>query len=58
MNEPWITIVSLLLVSLGVLAALNLFRIFTADWRQGRREQRARPFRQHHWPRAPRPPEA
>lgn len=45
MNEPWITILSVVLVTLGVLAELNLMRIFLRDWREGRREERAGSFR-------------
>jgi hypothetical protein len=43
MNEPWITILSAALVGLGVLAELNLLRIFLHDWRESRREELARP---------------
>lgn len=45
MNELWTTTISVLLVTLGVLAELNLLRIFLKDWREGRREQRRNTFR-------------
>jgi hypothetical protein len=44
-NESWITILSVVLAGLGVLAELNLMRIFLRDWREGRRQERARSFR-------------
>lgn len=45
MNDSWTTTIAVLLVTLGVLAELNLLRIFLAAWREGRREQRRRTFR-------------
>ncbi len=45
MHEPWITIVTVQLVALGVLAELNLLRVFLGDWRKGRREERQRLLR-------------
>jgi hypothetical protein len=53
MQEPWITIVAVLLVVLGVLAELNLARVLIRNWREWRREERARTFRT-----APAPQEA
>jgi hypothetical protein len=46
MNDFWTTTIAVLLVTLGALAELNLLRIFLIDWREGRREQRRRTFRQ------------
>lgn len=45
MNEFWITTLSILLVTLGVLAEFNLIRVFLSDWLEGRREERRRTFR-------------
>ena len=42
MGEPWITMFATLLGIIGVLAELNLLRIFLRDWREGRREERRR----------------
>jgi hypothetical protein len=45
MNDTWAIILAAVLVTLGVLAELNLLRIFIQDWRQGRREGRKRMIR-------------
>jgi len=45
MNGTWTTVLAVVLVTAGVLAELNLLRIFIGDWRKGRREERERDFR-------------
>jgi hypothetical protein len=45
MSEPLVTFVSVLLVTLGVAAELNLLRIFVCEWRKGRGEERSLSFR-------------
>lgn len=40
MNESWMTVLCVALVTAGVLAELNLLRIFVGDWVRGRREGR------------------
>ncbi len=45
MNATWTTVLTVALVAAGVLAELNLLRIFIGDWLRGRREERERDFR-------------
>lgn len=42
MSEPWVNIVTVLLVTLGIAAEVNLMRVFLQDWREGGREERRR----------------
>lgn len=39
MKGPWISLLSIVMFGLGLLAELNLLRIFLRDWRSGRREE-------------------
>lgn len=45
MNGTWITVLAVAVVAAGVLAELNLLRIFVGDWLKGRREEPRRAFR-------------
>ncbi len=42
MHEPWITVVTVFLVSLAVLADVNLMQVFFRDWCLARREEQRR----------------
>lgn len=45
MNELWMTVVAIALVGAGVMAELNLIRIFVDEWLKGRREDPRRSLR-------------
>jgi hypothetical protein len=46
MSDMWQTILGAVLVAVGVLAEINLLRVFFRDWREERRAQRRRSFRE------------